>query len=65
VVTGPLGLALRAGIGTEVRLGPRVSFLTEVGATSAQLSSDPMDDCSLIGLRAGVVYRFDVSRYVR
>jgi hypothetical protein len=72
VVTGPIGLALRAGIGSEVRLGPRVSFLTEVGATSAQLSSDPMDDCapgtgtlSLIGLRAGVVYRFDVSRYVR
>jgi hypothetical protein len=69
---GPAGLALRAGIGTEVQLGPRVFFLTDFSATTEQLSGDYINNCApgvgtlnLLGLRAGVVYRFEISRYVR
>lgn len=70
--TGPLGLALRAGLGTEVGLSPRLSLLGEVGAMSAQLSSDTMASCApgagtitMLNVHAGVAYRFGVSRYLR
>jgi len=67
-----VSLGLRAGVDGWLGLGPRIALVAGAGAEALRLSSDPLDGCApgagsatLLGLRAGFAYRFDVGRYVR
>ena len=70
--TAGAGLGLRAGIGAEVRLGEGFVLSVDAVADELRLSSDPIGTCApgagstaMLGARAGLAYRFDVSRYLR
>jgi hypothetical protein len=70
--TGGPGLGLRAALGAEVRLAPSLFLSADAVFDNLRLSSDPLGDCApgagsatLLGGRAAISYRFDVSRYTR
>ncbi len=68
---GP-GLGLRAGLGAELHLGGGFVLNLDGTADELRLSSDALGTCApgagstaVIGVRGGLSYRLDVSRYVR
>jgi hypothetical protein len=73
---GP-SLGLRAGLGADVHLGGGFYFnldtvVDEMRLTSGTLASDTLGTCApgagsttVFGVRGGLSYRFDVSRYAR
>ncbi|MFT3774144.1 MAG: hypothetical protein QM820_52935 [Minicystis sp.] len=70
--SGGPGLALRAGLGVEAHISGPVWFTTDAVIDHANLSSGALGDCvpgvgslSTFGLRFGLVYRVDVSRWLR
>lgn len=70
--SGSMDFGLRASIGVEAPITERVAFTTDVGIDSIRLSSDLLGNCiagsgtaTLIGVRAGFSYRFDVTRFIR
>jgi hypothetical protein len=70
--SGSASLGLRAGLGIAARITEHVWFTADAVFDNLHLSSDPLGSCalgagtvSLLGLRAGFVYRLDVSRFVR
>jgi hypothetical protein len=70
--SGGPGLGLRAGLGFEARLAGPLWITAEGVLDNVHLSTDPLGDCapgagtlSLVGLRLGLTYRRDVSRWLR
>jgi hypothetical protein len=70
--TASVGLGLRAGLGVDARLGEHVWLTADALIDNLRLSSDPIGSCApgagsvpLLGLRVGIVYKIDVSRFVR
>lgn len=70
--SGTVGLGLRAGLGAEVQLGGGFVLGVDAVADELRLGSDALGTCApgagstaLIGGRANLAYRFDVSRYLR
>jgi opacity protein-like surface antigen len=70
--TAGVGLGLRAGVGAEARLGEGFVLSLDAVADELRLSSDAIGTCApgagstaLLGARAGLGWRFDVSRYLR
>ncbi len=68
---GP-GLGLRAGLGGELRLGGGFFFNLDAVVDALRLSSDTLGTCApgagsttVVGVRGGLTYRVDVSRYTR
>jgi hypothetical protein len=67
-----VGFGLRAGLGIEARLSDHAWFTADTTIDNLRLSSDAIGTCangagtvSVLGFRAGFVYRIDVSRIVR
>jgi hypothetical protein len=63
---------LRIGAGAEILLTDRLWFVADAAFDNLRLSTDVLGNCvpgagtaSLFGLRTALMYRFDVSRYVR
>jgi hypothetical protein len=70
--SGGPGLALRAGLGVEARLAGPLWFTADAVVDHAHLSSDPLGSCapgvgslSTAGMRLGLSYRADVTRWLR
>jgi len=70
--TGGPGLALRAGLGFEARLAGALWITADALFDNVHLSTDALGDCvagagtlSLLGMRFGLTYRGDVSRWLR
>ena len=70
--TDSVGLGLRAGVGAEVALGSGFVLSVDATADELRLGDDAIGTCApgagstaLFGARAGLAYRFDVSRYLR
>jgi hypothetical protein len=65
-------IGVRVGLGTEIKLGRRWAIALDLVFDELHLSSDPLGTCipgagstSIFGARAGLSYRFDVSRALR
>jgi hypothetical protein len=65
------GLGLRAGLDGWLALGGGLALVGGAGTQGLLLSSDILDSCApgagsalLLGVQAGLAYRFDVRRYV-
>ena len=70
--TDSAGFGLRAGLGAEVHLSDGFVLSVDAVADELRLGSDSIGTCApgagstaLFGARAGLAYRFDVSRYLR
>ena len=68
---GP-GFGVRAGIGTEVNLGGAFWLTADAQFDHVRMSSDALGECvpgsgglSIPGMRFGLAYRLDVSRWLR
>lgn len=67
-----MNFSFRAGLGAEFIVGNGFSFLLDAVGDVVRLSTDPLDQCvlgagtmTLLSARAGLGYKFDVTRFVR